>query len=141
MSQHDLEIRMEFLEHAVAGLAGLPQQVLELATQFPQLREDVRTEISRVKRDVGELRGEMHVSRDELRGETRGIRDELVGRVDACRTELREDMASMHHELAKLILASQAQTLSLHEDLVERIKVLGEGLNASTAPPLSSDGA
>lgn len=52
-----------------------------------------------------------------------------------CGDDLRTDMASMHRELAKAILDSRALTLSLHEDLVERIKLLGEGFKAANAPP------
>ena len=73
-----------------------------------------------------DLRGEIHGFRDELRGEMHSMHDELVGRIDSCRDELRTDMASMHHDLAKAILDTRALTLSLHEDLVERIKRLGE---------------
>ncbi len=172
MPQNDLEIRVENLETTIAGLAGLPPQVRELSTQFLQLREDVRADISSVRVEVGELRdemhgmrdelrGEMHGVRDELRGEMRGMRDELVGRIDgcrdelrgemhgmhdeligkidSCRDELRTDMAAMHHDLAKAILDDRAQTLSLHEDLVERIKRLGEGLTSTAAAPPSDD--
>ena len=171
MPQNDLEIRMENLEQTVAGLAGLPQQVQNLSTQFLQLREEVRTEISGVRIEVAELRGEvgdlrtevgglrdemhgirdelrgemhgirdelrgeMHGIRDELRGEMHGIRDELVGKIDGCRDELRADMASMHHDLAQVIQNNHAQTLSLHEDLVERIKLLGEGLKRPMDAP------
>ncbi|MEQ1910043.1 MAG: hypothetical protein ABMA15_14540, partial [Vicinamibacterales bacterium] len=78
--------------------------------QFLQFRQEMRT-------DISGIRGEMHGIRDELRGA----------------------MASVHHDLAKIILASQAQTRSVHEDLVERIKLLGEGLKAPSAEP-PSDG-
>ncbi len=135
MSQNDLEIRVEFLERTVASLAGLPQQVQTLSTQILQFREEVSADISGVRVEVGELRGELHDVRDELRGEMAGMHVELVGRIDSCRDELRTDMSSMHLDLATAILAGQAQTRSLHEDLVARITLLGEGLKFSPAAP------
>jgi len=146
MSQNDLEIRVELIEQTVTSLAGLPQQVQDLTTQFLQFREEARAGISAVGVEVdelrgamrdghSELRGEMQSIRDELRGEMRGMHDELGGRIDSCRDELRADMSSMHHDLAAAILAGQAQTRSLHEDLVERITLLGEGLKSSAAAP------
>ena len=150
MPQKDLEIRVENLEKTVAGLVGLPKQVQELSTQFQQLRKDVRADISAVRVDViglrgemygirDELRDEMHDIRDELRSEMRGMRDELVGKVDGCRDELRADMTSVHHDLAKAILDTRTLTLTLHEDLVERIKLLGEGFKSAAAAPPSED--
>ena len=139
MPQKDLEIRVENLEKTVAGLVGLPKQVQELSTQFQQLRKDVRADISAVRVDVIGLRGEMYGIRDELRSEMRGMRDELVGKVDGCRDELRADMTSVHHDLAKAILDTRTLTLTLHEDLVERIKLLGEGFKSAAAAPPSED--
>lgn len=153
MPKHDLEIRVEFLEKTVAGLGGLPQQVRDLSVQFLQLRADVTGDISTLRADVGdlrvellgvrdglrgemhglrgELRTEMHGIREDLRTEMHGIREDLTGKIDGCREELRSDMASMHRELAKAILATQAQARSLHEDLVERIARLAEGRAAT----------
>ena len=139
MPRHDLEIRVEFLEKTVASLAGLPQQVQDLSTQILQFREEVNADVSGVKAEVGDLRGEMHTLRDELRGEVHGIRDELRGEMHGIRDELHADMASMHRDLAGAILASQAQTLTLHEDLVERIARLGEGLKSTGAAPAPDD--
>ena len=156
MPQNDLEIRVEFLEKTVASLAGLPQQVQELSTQFLQLRQEVRTDISGVRLEVGGLRAEVGGLRaevgglraevgglradvGELRDRVDGVRDELRGEMHGIRDELRADMASMHQDLAKAILATQAQTLSLHENLVERITLLGEGLKAPSAEPTSDD--
>jgi hypothetical protein len=58
-----------------------------------------------------------------------------MGRQNAAlRTELhsevagvRADMASMHQELAKAILAQGTEMRALHEDLVQRIALLSEG--------------
>ena len=139
MPQNDLENRVEFLEKTVASLAGLPQQVQDLSTQILQFREELSADISGVTAAVGDLRGEIHGIRDELRGEMHGMRDELRGEMIGLHEELRADMASMHRDLAGAILASQAQTLTLHEELVERIALLGEGRNSTGAAPPPDD--
>ena len=150
MPQNDLENRVEFLEKTVASLAGLPQQVQDLSTQILQFREELSADISGVTAAVGDLRGEihgirdelrreMHGMRDELREDMHGMRDELRGEMIGLHEELRADMASMHRDLAGAILASQAQTLTLHEELVERIALLGEGRNSTGAAPPPDD--
>ena len=153
MPQHILEKRMDNLEKTVAGLAALPAQMRDLSSQFLQLRQDVRTDISaldlrvdgiagdvremrgeirEVRGEVGELRGEV----GELRGEVGGLRGEVGAQhgelhavrneLHAVRDELRADMAAMHTELAGAILANGVEMRTLHEDLVNRITLLGE---------------
>ena len=148
MPQHILEKRMDNLEKTVAGLAALPAQMRDLSSQFLQLRQDVRTDISaldlrvdgiagdvremrgeirEVRGEVGELRGEV----GELRGEVGGLRGEVGaqhGELHAVRDELRADMAAMHTELAGAILANGVEMRTLHEDLVTRITLLGEAI-------------
>lgn len=110
MPQNDLEIRMENLEHTVAGLTGLPQQVENLSTRV----QDLSTQVQDLSTQVLQLR-------EEVRAEVSAVRDEVHG----VRDELREDMASMHRDLAAVIATNHAQTLTLHEDLVQRITLLG----------------
>ena len=155
MPQHILEKRMENLEKTVAGLVELPAQMRDLSSQFLQLRQDVRADISaldlrvdglagdvremrgeirEVRGEVGELRGEV----GELRGEVGGLRSEVGelrgevgaqnGELHAVRDELRADMAAMHTELAGAILANGVEMRTLHEDLVKRITLLGEAI-------------
>ena len=155
MPQHILEKRMDNLEKTVAGLAALPAQMRDLSSQFLQLRQDVRTDISaldlrvdgiagdvremrgeirEVRGEVGELRGEV----GELRGEVGGLRGEVGAQhgelhavrneLHAVRDELRADMAAMHTELAGAILANGVEMRTLHEDLVTRITLLGEAI-------------
>ncbi len=118
MAKRNLEIRVENLENTVGSLSGLPMQMASLASQFVQLRQDVRAEISAIRSEVGELRGEV--------GELRGEVGELRGEVVTLGQTLREEMASMHRELAGAILATNVQMRALHEDLVERIRLIGE---------------
>ena len=148
MPQHILEKRMENLEKTVAGLVELPAQMRDLSSQFLQLRQDVRADISALDLrvdglagDVREMRGEIREVRGEvgeLRGEVGGLRSEVGelrgevgaqnGELHAVRDELRADMAAMHTELAGAILANGVEMRTLHEDLVKRITLLGEAI-------------
>ena len=101
MTQKNLTIRVEKLESAVAELARLPRQMEGLSSQFLQLREDVREEISGV-------RGEMATMRDQLRGDVGNVQMELAGAILSTEKRLSTDMRS------------------LHEDLVHRIALIGE---------------
>ena len=114
MTQKSLTIRVENLESAVSELARLPRQMEDLSSQFLQLREDVREEISGVHgamatmRDElraevtttrNELRGEMTMTRDALRGEMTTMRDVLRGEMTTTRDVLRGEMTTMREEL------------------------------------------
>ncbi len=133
MSKQILEKRVEYLERTLSSLAELPAQVRDLSSQFLQLRIDVRADISAVNlrvdglaNQVGGLRGEV----GELRGEVGELRRDGAQRSElyAVRDELRGDMAAMHKELAGAIVANGVEMRTLHEGLVRRISLLGEGL-------------
>ena len=108
MPQHILEKRMDNLEKTVAGLAALPAQMRDLSSQFLQLRQDVRTDISAldlrvdgIAGDVREMRGEIREVRGEV-GELRGEVGELRGEVGELRGEvggLRGEVGAQHGEL------------------------------------------
>jgi hypothetical protein len=50
-------------------------------------------------------------------------------------SDLRTEMASMHRELANAIVANGVQMRTLHEDLLERIKLLGESRHPVAKTP------
>lgn len=132
MPQHTLEKRMENLENIVASLAEVPILVKSLSSQFLQLRQDVRADISAlhlrvdgVSSEVGELRGEVGELRSDV-GELRSDVGTQKGELHAVRDELRAGMAAMHTELAGAILANGVEMRTLHEELVRRITLLGE---------------
>jgi hypothetical protein len=175
MTQKNLTIRVENLESAVVELVRLPRQIEDLSSQFLQLREDVREEISGVHSAMStmcdELRGEVTTTRNELRremttmqdalrgemttmqhalrGEITTMRDELRGEITTMRDELRGDVEQVQMELAGSILSTEkrlsTQTRSLHEDLVQRIALIGEarpvvegsGATSPVRPPRS----
>ena len=55
MPQKALEIRVENLENTVTSLARLPQQMQDLSSQFLQLHQEVKADISGVRTDVREV--------------------------------------------------------------------------------------
>jgi len=138
LADKNLEDRVENLERIIAPLVGLPRQMEALSSQFVQLRQDVRAEVSEIHTDVaglrgevGELRGEVGELRGEvgeLRGEVgdlRGEVGEVRGALPALGVDLRAEMASMHYDLAKAILANGVEMRALHEELLERLNLLG----------------
>ena len=159
MPQKALEIRVENLENTVASQARLPQQLQELSSQFLQLHQEVKADISgvrtevrevraelgEVRAEVGELRaevGEVRAELGEVRADVGGLRTEvgglredvtgLRGEMYSIRDELRVDMASMHKDLANAIVANGVEMRALHEAVIERITLLGEYRNGGS---------
>lgn len=105
MSRPTLEDRMENLEQIVEPLRALPDRLTNVESrlttvesQIVQLRVEIRDEFSAMRRDMA--------TKDDL---TRfATKDELARAVAG--------------------LATRSEMLMLHEDLVERLKVLGESL-------------
>jgi hypothetical protein len=140
MVQKSLEQRVESLELIVSGLATLPAQFAVLSTQFVQLRSEVREEVSGIRGEMGQLRdevrGEMGLLRDELRGEMGQLRDELRGEMRQMEGRLRGEMGelgdALRSEFRAEIQASEArlgtQMRVLHEEVLERITWLGDGI-------------
>ena len=83
---------------------------------------------------------EMYSIRDDLCGDISASRDSLRGEMHGIGDELRVDMASMHKDLAKAIIANGVEMRALHEAAIERIKLLGEAIRpaANASPPDSS---
>lgn len=74
---------------------------------------------------------------DELQGEMRDVRQGLTEKLDGCRDELRACIARSHQDLLELIRANHAQMLTLHEHLIERITLIGEGRQPKVPEPSS----
>ena len=118
----------------------------DLSSQFLQLRQEVKADISGVRLEVGEVRAEVHELRADvggLRTEVGGLREDVTGlrgEMYSIRDELRVDMASMHKDLATAIIANGDEMRALHEAAIERIKLLGEAIRpaANASPPDNS---
>lgn len=134
MTKDNLEIRVHNLENTVGGLSGLPQQFASLASQFVQLRQDVRSDISAIRGGVEELRVEMSTLTGGLRGEMSTLASELRGEMRTLGSELRGEMTSMHHDLARAILANGIEMRVLHEVVMARLAVIGEARSPHETP-------
>ena len=113
MVRQTLENRVEKLEHLekrMSALDELPARVANLESQILQFRDEVRVEFSAVRsemRDMGEqLRGEMNTA--------------IGGAIGGSEGRLRVDM----HSLNERVLS---QMRMLHEDVIDRIKLLAKG--------------
>jgi phage host-nuclease inhibitor protein Gam len=129
-----LNVRLDLLESAVSEMSDLPTQVNALSSQIVQLGRELRDEISAVRADMAviatELRTEIAVLGKELRAEIASMQDELRAEMLSMRSELRAEMASMRNEFAAALMATEDRLVvhmrTLHEDVLERITLLGE---------------
>jgi len=106
MSTAKLLTRLELLEQRVNVLETLPARVDALTDQIVQLRDEMHAEFSALR---AEMRAGDEATRDLLRAE--------IQTGDEATRQLMRD----------LIQETRTHMLVLHEDLVERIKRLGEG--------------
>jgi predicted phage gp36 major capsid-like protein len=98
------------LERRVELLEQLPERMTALESQFVQLRDEMRAEFSIVR---GEIR-----AGDE--GTQRTLRDEIRAGDEETRRVLRDEIRTGDEETRRYMRV-------LHEDLVTRITLLGEG--------------
>ena len=113
MNAPSLEERMDNLEKIVEPLRELPDRVTKVEAQIVQLRTEMRDEFSAIRRDMA--------TKEELAKAVAPLatKDELAKAVAPLATK---------EELAKAVapLATKDEMRMLHEDLVERLKVIGE---------------
>ena len=109
--------RLEMLEVKVSALEALPARIDALTVQIGEQREAL-------DRAVSALRGEVVSCREDLRQEIAGVRDELRREITGARDELRQQIAD-----------ARTHMLVLHEEVLERIKRIGEGKPEQKGPP------
>jgi uncharacterized coiled-coil protein SlyX len=98
--------RLEMLEVKLSALEALPARIDALAVQIGEQREVL-------ERAVSALRGE----------------------IVSCREDLRQEIAGVREELRQQIADTRTHMLILHEEVLERIKLLGEGMPSRKGPP------
>jgi chromosome segregation ATPase len=125
--------RVEKLENTVESLVGLPAAVGELRErtsalelQIVQLRSEMKDEFSAVRREMADLRVELKEEVAGLRDDVTGVRQELAG-LHGDLDQTRRGVAQMGVSLAQMRDSLSSQMLMLHEDLVSRIALIGEG--------------
>ena len=140
MNARTLEERVESLEKSIEPLRELPGRVSALELQIVQLRTEMRQEFSAIRSEMvtGEdLAAEFErrdlVTRQDLAAEFE--RRGLVTKADLKRELNQElerfatcdDLARTNRRLRDGFKDLKRQMLVLHEDLVGRLKLLGEG--------------
>jgi archaellum component FlaC len=158
MAKATLTQRVEALEHKVSGLATLPARVGAVERELKDFRADVDAEFGRVHAEFGKVhtalagvrdevtgvRGELAGVRDEVtvvRGELTGLRDEVTGvrgELAGVRDEfagvrdefvgVRDEFATVRSEIRQGDEETRRYMRVLYEELVERIKIMGEGI-------------
>ncbi|MBK5297184.1 MAG: hypothetical protein JJE40_08505 [Vicinamibacteria bacterium] len=131
---------MDNLEKIVEPLRELPDRVTKVEAQIVQLRTEMRDEFSAIRRDMvtKEDLTRFATKEDLTRFATKDDLTRFATKVDlaeaiaplATKEELAKAVAPLatKEELAKAVapLATKDEMRMLHEDLVERLKVIGE---------------
>ena len=153
-----LEQIVESLAAMPAVVADLALRTGNLESHFLQLRSEMQGGFSSIRNEISgtrsELKGELNNLRVELRGEVNDLRVELKDEVNGLRGELKREVSGLRDEVAALRLGLEATRVevtslarsvdsgleqlgtdmrSLHEEVIDRIKLLHEGRQA--APP------
>jgi DNA anti-recombination protein RmuC len=155
-----LEKQVSLLLQLPAQVADLTERVAGVESQVLQLRHEMRDGFSAIRSELGsrieavdtglrgelasktelrdemaslktELRGEMASIKTELRGEMASMKTELRGEMASMKTELREDIAALGRETVGLFDAAQRNARILHEEVLDRLKALGERRSGS----------
>jgi hypothetical protein len=121
-----------------AQVADLTERVAGVESQVLQLRHEMRDGFFAIRSELGSrieavdtgLRGEM-ASKTELRDEMASMKTELRAEMASMKTELREDIAALGRETVGLFDAAQRNARILHEEVLERLKALGERRSGS----------
>jgi uncharacterized coiled-coil DUF342 family protein len=131
--------RLEILEVKVSALEALPARIDALTVQIGEQREALDRAFSALCGQIAscrdDLRQEIAGVRDDLRQEIVGVRDELRQEIAGVREELRTQTAATHALMHSLIAETRTHMLVLHEEVLERIKRIGEAGPARNGPP------
>jgi hypothetical protein len=139
MTRPDLAERMDNIERIVEPLRALPDRVTKVESQIVQLRTEMRGEFSAIRRDMAtkEDVAKCATREDLAKCATKEELAKCSTREDLARYATKEDLAKLatRDDLARLGRGLRRQTqglhtrmLVLHEDLVQRLKVIGEAL-------------
>jgi len=124
-----LEDRVKKLEKALEPLAEAPGQLTRLDERVERI--EVRTEriegrVTNVESQIVQLRTEMRVGFSAASRVLGDTRSSLLEVIDSSARATQKLYDEGREEMRKLFAATHTQMRALHEDLVERIKVLGK---------------
>ena len=148
MNAPTLEERMDNLEKIVEPLRELPDRVTRVEEQIVQLRTEMRGEFSAIRRDMAtkEDLSNLATKDDIVKLATKDDIVNLATKDDIANLATKDDIANLatKEDLFKyatkddiVTLATKDEMRMLHEDLVERLKVLGERWSRPKSTPRS----
>jgi len=108
--------RVEKLEKAFASLATLPGEVADLNGRVGSL--ELR---------IVQLRSGMTDEFSAVRADLRGVHDGLASELASTRSNILEIIESISQATGEMFKETWSQIRMLHEDVIERIKHLGDG--------------
>ena len=130
MSSKTMDERVTDLEKLAETLAPMPlrMQAVEGRLGVVETRLGVvETRLGTVETRLGTVESQIVQLRTEMRVEFSAVRHEMADGLTSVRTELRADIADRGRELAGHILATQRQMRVMHEEVIKRIALIGEG--------------
>jgi hypothetical protein len=116
MAKATLTQRVEVLEHKVNGLATLPARVGAVERELTEFRAEVGAEFGKVHDEFGKVHAELALVRDEFVT----VRDDFV--------TVRDEFAMVRTEIRQGDEETRRYMRVLYEDLIERIRTMGEGI-------------
>jgi hypothetical protein len=134
--------RVELLETRVQELEQLPARIDALTSQISQFRQETRDEFAAVRQEMADG---LAAVRQVMAYGFAAVRQEMADGLAAVRQEMAEGLAAVRQEMAGQVLALRQEMRDgdeetrrymhvLYEDLVERIKWIGEGLSLPPRP-------
>ncbi|MDE3154762.1 MAG: hypothetical protein KGN76_06645 [Acidobacteriota bacterium] len=111
----------------------MPEPTLKQRVGDLEVRADRQEErMAAVEEQLREFRGEFNAFRVEVRNEFAAVRQEFREEIAKSADRVREDLRG---EIAKSADETRRYMRVLYEDLVQRIKTLGEGFPPPTTAP------
>ena len=121
MARATLTQRVETLEQTVEGLASIPGRMSAIERELSEFRIEVRNEFAAV-------RGELGAKIDSVESSLGAVRGELRAEIQIVDSDMRALGESLRAEIRKGDEDTRHYMRVLYEDLVDRIKTIGEGI-------------
>ena len=131
MPRETLDRRVHRLEHRVDMLEALPERVRAVESQILQLRGEMQDGFSALRTDMRALHAQTIQVVETLNAETNRRLDETNRRMEKSNAGTNRHMEELNSETrrqaAELNAETRSHMLVLHEEVIDRIKRLGNG--------------
>ena len=137
MRRADLAERIDTVEHRMgsveqrldASYASLSTQILQSRRENDDAHLAMRTEFSE---GMSTLRGEFTAMRADVAGEFKAVRTEVAAQFSATQAVTQSRFEKLETALADGLKETRRFMMILHEDLLSRIALIGEGRPSSS---------